>query len=264
MNKYQRGVLIGAGILIASIQIIGINDYGLDDSKGWAISFLISALLLFIGFSSPDWVEKVFRRHKSTNVAHNDNITDVKESVQVVGHTENKANSSSKFNYGHHISELDVAIGTHINYAKEHSIHNPMKGNGKSINWSCCASVYASMRYAAMKSDLKINKMIWNTILHTIVVRMATKEKKNISMGTPGYNELENEAYKHLEAIDQMVVESLQGKGKYTIEPLVNLLITMFGCQNDSNADKALRTMVLINADVAYKKIIPELVEIFS
>ena len=62
MNKYQRIVVIAAGALIALIQIIGIGKYGLDDSKGWAVSFLISAALLFVGFGSWDGIGAFSRR----------------------------------------------------------------------------------------------------------------------------------------------------------------------------------------------------------
>lgn len=65
MNKYQRIVLIAAGALIALLQLIGIGNYGLDDSKGWAISFLISAALLFVGFGSWDGIGAFLRRTKN-------------------------------------------------------------------------------------------------------------------------------------------------------------------------------------------------------
>ena len=52
MNKSQRGVLIATGLLIALVQTAGILDNGLDDSRGWAVSFLIAALLLFFGLGT--------------------------------------------------------------------------------------------------------------------------------------------------------------------------------------------------------------------
>lgn len=266
MNKYQRIVLIAVGVLIAVIQLVGISDHGLDDSKGWAISFLISAILLFIGFGSWEGViAAIFQRGQAK--------PDVEQKTQSFSNTPdrpiktNKAETEKQVNkhdYGIHISEMDIAIEAHKNYAENQKIFVPLSGNGKSINWNCCVSVYASMRYAARKAEMRISGMIWNTIIHSMVVRMATQEIKGIGMGDPGYQELENEAYQNLELLDKKVEEALDGKGKYAIEPIVTQLIFMFGGHQDSNALKALSALVLINAEKAHQKIIPELLQDLS
>lgn len=67
MNKYQRIALIAAATLIALLQLIGIGTYGLDDSKGWAISFLISAALFFVGLGSRDSIGGSLKRPKNDN-----------------------------------------------------------------------------------------------------------------------------------------------------------------------------------------------------
>lgn len=263
MNKYQRIVLITVGALIALIQIIGIGEYGLDDSKGWAVSFLISAALLFIGLGSWDGIGVFFQRIRSgTLSAMNRGQEQTAQTKEMKHDVSRKAAIPEQ--YGIHITELDLAIETHKNYAKSQKIYVPLKGNGKSINWNSCASVYASMRYAARKAEMNISGLVWNTILHAVVVRMATAERTGIRMGDPGYKELESEAYNNLEVIDKKVEESLQGKGTYPIEPVVSFLIGMFGGHQDHNAIKALSAIVLINAETAHKKIIPELLQSFS
>jgi hypothetical protein len=45
---------------------------------------------------------------------------------------------------------------------------------------------------------------------------------------------------------------------------IVDTLAYMFGAQQNGGAVKALGAIVLINADTAHKRIIPELIETFS
>lgn len=263
MNKYQRIVLIAAGALIAFIQIIGISEYGLDESKGWAFSFLISAALLFVGLGSWDGLGAFLRKIRNEKI-----LTTNQGRRPTSPAVESKQSIHQKplipKQYGIHISELDIAIEAHKEYAKTQKIYVPLSGNGKSINWNSCASVYASMRYAARKAEMKISSMVWNTILHALVVRMATEEVEGVGMGDPRFQELENEAYQSLEVIDKKVEESMQGKGAYAIEPLVSFLILEFGGHQNQNAIKALSAIVLINAETAHKKIIPEFLQDLS
>lgn len=261
MNKYQRGVLIAVGILIAVIQLVGINEHGLDESRGWAISFLISAVLLFIGFGSWDSIISVLFQRGQLNP---------KGKIQASSHTKSPASEKIEnievvppeiMNYGIHISEMDIAIEAHKSYAESHKIFVPLSGNGKSNHWNCCVSVYSSMRYAARKTNMKISGMVWNTIVHSVVVRMASQEKEGVSMGDTGYQGLEDEAYAILKLMDNKVEEAIAGKGAYTIEPVVNTLICLFGGHQDRDALKALSAMILINAEKAHQKIIPEILQ---
>ena len=62
VNRYQRAVLIGVGLIIAAIQFYGIAEHGLDDNRGWPVAFLISAVLLFVGLGSWQWLGALLNR----------------------------------------------------------------------------------------------------------------------------------------------------------------------------------------------------------
>lgn len=252
MNKYQRAVLIAIGLAIAAIQLYGIGNDGLGESRGWAVSFLISAALLFVGLGS--WEGFAFWKPKL--------VKPNQEPVRAPGspirtETELTGVKSEKYEYGIHISELDIAIEAHQGYAKKLNLYAPLEGNAKSLNWNCCASVYASMRFAARKTEMKVHNSVWNTIIKAIVVRMTVDEVKGVGMGDPGYEKLEADAYSDIERINQSVEDALAGKGSYLFEPVVNVLAMMFGSKGE--AVKALSAMVGINAEAAHKKILPEL-----
>ena len=256
MNKYQRAVLIGVGLIIAIIQLYGIGEHGLGDSRGWAVSFLISAVLLFIGFGSWQGFGAFLNRKVVEKPAR---LTEVPATPPAPRNTpvQPQHNKLDKYEYGIHISELDIAIEAHKNYAEKTKLFAPLEGNGRSLNWNCCASVYASMRYAARKTEMRVHNIVWNTIIRTIVVRMSTEENEDVGMGDPGYKQLEENAYADIERINKAVEDALSGKGAYAIEPIVNVLAIMFGSRGE--AIKALSAVVLMNAEKAQKKILPEL-----
>lgn len=257
MNKYQRAVLIGVGLIIAIIQLYGIGEHGLDDSRGWAISFLISAVLLFIGFGSWQGFGAFFNKKV---IGQNDRPTEAPVATppsQRNTPVQPQHNKPDKYEYGIHISELDIAIEAHKNYAQKTNLFAPLQGNGRSLNWNCCASVYASMRYAARKTEMRVHNMVWNTIIRAIVVRMSTEEIEGVGMGDPEYKTLEESAYTDIERINKVVEDAVAGKGGYEIEPIVKVLAIMFGSRGE--AIKALSAMVLMNAEKAQKKILPEL-----
>lgn len=54
LNKIQRGIVIGTAIIIAIIQSAGILDHGLEENRGWVWAFLVSAVLLVVGFAKPE------------------------------------------------------------------------------------------------------------------------------------------------------------------------------------------------------------------
>lgn len=254
MNKYQRAVLIGAGIIIAVIQLYGINDNGLDDSHGWAFSFLISAALLFIGLGSWQGISALINRN---TVEKFDKPIETIVTPPTVKITPAQHSRPDKPEFGIHISELDISIKAHKIYAEKTNLFAPLEGNGKSLNWNCCASIYASMRYAARKTELRVNNIVWNTIIRAIVIRMSTEETEGIGMGDPGYKELEKDAYLDIDIINTAVENALAEKGAYAIEPIVKLLAMMFGAKGE--AVKALSAAVLMNAEKSQKKILPEL-----
>ncbi len=254
MNKYQRGVLIGVGLIIAVIQLYGIGEYGLDESSGWPVSFLISAALLFLGLGSWQGFGAFLSRKPALPPTQNHRHESVREKVD----SRPEKNKFNKHEFGIHISELDIAIEAHKNFAEKTSLFAPLEGNGKSLNWNCCASIYASMRYAARKTEMRIHAMIWNTIIHAIVVRMATEEIEGVGIGSPGYQQLEKDAYTDVDRINKAVEDALSGKGSYVIEPIVNVLAVMFG--STGTAVKALSAMIMLNAETAQKKILPELI----
>ena len=166
-------------------------------------------------------------------------------------------NKPDKYEFGIHISELDIAIEAHKKYAEKTNLFGPLEGNSRSLNWNCCASVYASMRYAARKTEMRVHNSVWNTIIRAIVVRMSTAENEGVGMGDPGFEQLEEDAYTDIERINQSVEHALSGKGSYAIEPIVNVLAVMFGSRGE--AVKAMSAMVMMNAEKAQKKILPEL-----
>lgn len=256
MNKYQRAVLIGVGVIIAVIQLYGISDNGLDDSRGWAVSFLISAVLLFVGLGSWQGFGTFLNRKPLVSPAQPTDAVVTRTTAKSPS-VQPQHNKPDKYEFGIHISELDIAIEAHKNYAEKTDLFVPLEGNGRSLNWNCCASVYASMRYAARKTEMRVHNSVWNTIIRAIVVRMLTEENEAVGMGDPGYEQLEEDAYADVECINKAVEDALSGKGAYAIEPIVNVLAIMFGSRGE--AVKALSAMVMMNAEKAQKKILPEL-----
>lgn len=256
MNKYQRAVLITAGLIIAAMQIYGISDNGLDDSRGWAVSFLISAVLLFVGLGSWQGFGAFFSKKPLVNPAQPTSAVATPPTVKSTP-VQPQHTKPDKYEYGIHISELDIAIEAHKNYAEKTNLFGPLEGNGRSLNWNCCASVYASMRYAARKTEMRVHNSVWNTIIRAIVVRMSAEENEAVGMGDPGYKQLEDDAYADIDRINKAVEDALSEKGTYTIEPIVNVLAIMFGSRGE--AVKALSAMVMMNAEKAQKKILPEL-----
>lgn len=257
MNKNQKIVLIFAGALIALIQLYGINAYGLDENRGWPISFLIAAGLLFIGLGNWKNMFSFLERHRP--------IPTPPPSKAVSRTPPNRPQApvkGNKFQYGIHISELDIAIESHKSFAKKTGIITPKGGNKRSPNWNCAASVYASIRYVTQKTDLEISQIVWNTIVRAVIIRMSTEETPEIKMGSPGFNELEAAAYADLKAIDAAVDDAINGKGKFALEPIVQCLAEMFGTTGESL--KALSAIIGMNADAAHKKILPELLEDLS
>lgn len=255
MNRYQRIVLIGVGVVIAIVQLYGISEYGLNDSRGWAVSFLIAAALLFVGLGSwkgiGNFLSRVAPKHPRNTVAP------ATSKVASSAKTQPKRETPDKYQYGIHISELDIAIETHKKYAEKTKLVASQKGNGRSLNWNCCASVYASVRYVARKTGMQINRIVWNTIVRAIVVRMSTEESEGIGMGHPAYKELEESAYADVDRINDSVERALAGEGAFEIEPMVKVLASMFGSSGE--AIKALSAMVMMNAESAQQKILPEL-----
>lgn len=256
MNKYQRAVLIGVGLIIAVIQLNGINDSGLDNNRGWAVSFLISAVLLFIGFGSWQGVGAILNRKTLMSPAQPIDAVVTRATAKSPS-VQTQHNKPDKYEFGIHINELDIAIEAHKNYAEKTDLFSPFEGNGRSLNWNCCASVYASMRYAARKTEMRVHNSVWNTIIRAIVVRMSTEENEAVGMGDPEFKQLDEEAYTDIERINKAVEDALSGKGTYAIEPIVNVLGIMFGSRGE--AIKALSAIVMINAEKAQKKILPEL-----
>ena len=243
--------------IIAAIQLHGISDRGLDDNKGWALSFLISAVLLFIGLGSWQGFSAYFNKRATANPAQLPTGAAMTPPAVKSKPALSQQNKPDKYEFGIHISELDIAIEAHKNYAEKTSLFASLEGNAKSLNWNCCASVYASVRFAARKTDMRVHNSVWNTIIRAIVVRMTTEEDDDVGMGDPGYQQLENEAYADIERINKSVEDSLSGKGSYAIEPIVNVLAIMFG--SSGKGVKALSAMVMMNTEKAQKKILPEM-----
>ncbi|WP_173932982.1 hypothetical protein [Chelativorans sp. Marseille-P2723] len=152
---------------------------------------------------------------------------------------------SGKYAYGRHISEFDIAIEKHKSFAEKRNIFHYLEGNGRSLNWNCCASSYASMRYAARKKAMRIHNVVWNTIVHAAVVRMCADEIDGAGIGSPSYDELEAEAY------------SNRRQGAYEFEPIVTTLAVMFG--TGASEIKPLSAIIGMNATAAHEKILPEL-----
>jgi|GEM_PF-6689664 len=260
MNKYQRGVLIVTGILIAAFQIYGIDRDGLDGSRGWALSFVLAAVLLFIGRGSwkgfgLTWFTKVVEKPTSSSLVHSQSVRAKVEEKKPVG----QPKQSNKYEYGIHISELDIAIEAHKKYCEKTGIDAHTSGNGRSLNWNCCLSIYASMRYVQRKLEMNIYPVVWNTIIHAIVVRMTSDEIEGVKMSQidPVYVALEGEAYSQVEVINGAIEEALSDKWKHPVDPIIDTLETMFGA--DEETRNALVVIVMTNVDKAQEKIIPEL-----
>lgn len=265
MNKYQRAVLLAAGSVISAVQLYAISENGIDESWGWAVSFLIAAGLLFIGLSSSSgnrfWrlLERVIPPSTPVPLKRAAPLPRPRNGPLTSWPTPPKPD---KHAYGIHISELDLAIESVKAYTNKTKVFYELQGNGKSLNWNCCALIYASMRYATRKAKQTIHRVVWNTITHSVVVRMTTDEKDGVGVGDPGYESLEAEAYRQLELIDKAVEDALAGKGPYELEPVVRVLAAMFGARDESV--KALAAAVGINANTAHTKIIPEMVKALS
>lgn len=260
MNKYQRAALITVGAVIAVIQLYGIANDGLSESRGWAVSFLIAALLLFVGFGSREWLGTLLGK-TSSNVPLK-NVLNERAPLAVEGRPRAKPVTRRRNDHGIHISELDIAIETHITYAEQYSLWGPLRGNGRSCRWNCCASVYGSMRYAARKTAMNVHLVVWNSIRRSIEVRMATEEVSGVGMGDPEYAALERDAIGDLELIEKAVEDVLASKGSYPLEPLVQQLMSMFGTPIEGR--KPLAAILLINSGKAEEKILPELLDAFA
>lgn len=89
---------------------------------------------------------------------------------------------------------------------------------------------------------------------------MSAEEVEGVGMGDPGYKELERDAYEDVERLNEAVEASIRGDG--TLEPLVGALSLMFGTR-ESGSRKALAAGVMINAENARQKVLPELLETF-
>jgi len=255
MNKNQRIVLIAAGAIIAIFQLYGIATFGLDESRGWAVSFLIAAGLIFLGLGTWD-VARLFKGRTDVDEKPLESANLRQPSKRAAPNAAPPKNSG-KYAYGIHISEFDIAIETHKSFAQKTSIFHHLQGNGRSLDWNCCASVYASMRYAARKKAMRIHNVVWNTIVHAAVVRMCADEIDGVGIGSPGYDELEAEAYGDLKLIDQAVEAAIAGKGAYEFEPIVTTLAMMFG--TGASEIKPLSAIIGMNATAAHEKILPEL-----
>ena len=266
MNKYQRGILVGAGIAIAAYQAYGISEDGLSESRGWAVSFLIAAILLFVG--SGDWSGLISRFRNTSPGQVNQQKPSPANGVsspspsQPTPRPQEQPAPKGKHAYGLHISELDLAIESAKGYAEKTNMFHPLQGNGKALHWNSCKLIYAAMRVAARKGKMNISAMVWNTITRAMVVRMTTEGDDAIPMGSTGFKILESEAYGELKALDGAVEAVLAGKGAYELEPVVTLLATSFGARGESV--KALSAAVLIYANEAHSKIVPELLEDLS
>lgn len=260
MNKYQRGVLIGAGLAIAAYQVYGIAEDGLEYSKGWAVSFLIAAALLFVGLG--DWSGLL---GKMRGKAPASPALPPKPAAQPQSPPRSASAAPpkpDKHAYGVHVSELDLAIATAKNYAGKVQIFHPLQGNGRGLHWNACSMIYAAMRYAALKAKLNMHASIWNTIVRCVVVRMTTEGDDAVPMGNAGYEQLEGEAYQHLAIIDRSVDDALAGRGAYELEPVVKFLAAGFGARGEAVKGVAGGLGGFINN--AHAKILPELLEDFS
>jgi hypothetical protein len=278
MNKYQRMSLIGAGLLIAIFQINGIASNGLEHAGLWPLSYLAAALLLFVGLGSWGWIgelismvaartspelDQSLRRQPKELPALGGNL--IRPRAPVPSNTppasrvtRAPARKEAKHTYGIHISELDLAVETTKSYAEKTGLYDHLAGNGRTVNWNCCALVYASMRYAARRQELLVHRVTWNTIVHAVVVRMSTQEVKDVGLGSFGDNELEREAYDDLALVDKAIEQALALKGTSILAPIVRLLALMFGTK-EGQATKALTAIVGMTADTAAQKILPEM-----
>ncbi len=169
-----------------------------------------------------------------------------------------------KEDFGHHISEIDIALEAHKLYAAENNIFSKDRGNGKDIYWNCCVSLYASILYAKEKSRIQMDRMTWNSIARSIVVGMVDKHNPTLIMGTPAYNAVESQALEDFKKAETAVRVALLEPGPYKLEPVVKVLSKMFGSNGNVEAEKALSALVLINAKTAHEKIIPEFMASFS
>jgi hypothetical protein len=258
MNKYQRIALLGIGLIIAVVQLVGIADHGLDDNKGWAVSLLISAVLIFVGSgTSFDWL--AMPRRPTPKPSEPERVpSQPQHATAAVERKSGSPSTAGKYDFGIHISELDIAIEAHKKYAERCQIDDPLGGNGRSLNWNCCSSIYASMRLAALKGQMRIHASVWNTIVRGMVIRMATQEKEGVGMGDPEFERLESDAYSDLNRMNKAVDEALKGNGEFFVQPITSALAQNFG-RDAGEPLKALSAIIVINAETAHKKILPEL-----
>jgi hypothetical protein len=153
------------------------------------------------------------------------------------------------------VSELDVAIEAHRRFAVSQRIVESNLSQDDDLTWSCCASVYASMRYAEQFGKMEISWLVWNSIRRAVVNRMVADGSE--------FEGCEEDAQAQLEEIDEAVERAMAEPPPYKIRPLVETLSQVFRT-NDAKSVEALSAIVLINADTAHKTILPELLETFS
>lgn len=167
-------------------------------------------------------------------------------------------------NFGYKISEFDITLETHQQYAIDEGIEVSNDGNGKNIYWNCYASLYASIFFAKQKSKLEVHSSIWNSIIRSIVVGMVNKESPDSIMGTPAYEVIENQAYNELHELESLISQCLKDSKPFLLEPVVEHILEMFGSHGNPSAKKALSALILINAKTAHEKLIPEYLHAFS
>jgi len=157
-------------------------------------------------------------------------------------------------------SELEFAIQKHKNIVKNENLHNASKGNGGSLTWNCCASLYVSMKIAQLQEKIISRKIAWNTIIRSIVMRMTSDEDRIGEIIS--FNELVDEGYMELKIMNELVTDAFKVNKPYIVEPIVNKLTEIFGVKNN-NTSKALTTIVYENIDFSKEMILPHFAEIF-
>lgn len=273
MNKYQRAVLVSAGVIIALIQLNGIFWNGLEDNRGWAVSFLIATLLLFVGLGSWESIGKFWRKQTPTSaktaIAQDRSLSDPLVTRAKVKKARKDAPQPSgegvppsvheAYKYGGHISEMDISISAYTSIAEDEELLRP-GGIGRSLNWNCCAAVYASMRFAERKKKMNVNVIVWNTIVHAITNRMMDGLDEDLDFHQRKM--LEEAAYEEIENINAAVDQSVHGKGTYGHGPVIDHIAKLFGA--DESGITAIKGTFAHYANLSVEKIIPEQLLIFS
>lgn len=265
MTVLQRAILIVAGIVIAVVQLAGIDNNGLDESQGWAFALLIAAALLFIGVApSLDFLTKLRTppappptppsTMRATPIAAPPRPAPVRPNPAPTPRPD-------KYQYGIHISELDIAISAHEGYAEQYGIYSPAHGNGQSLRWNCGASIYASIRLAKVKGKRDINWIVWNSIVAAVENRMSADDTEEV--GDPRYEQRKEAARRIIARIDRAVDEAVAGKGGFQVQPIARVVAEGFGVRGAKQLE-ALSAAIIINAETANRKILPELLEDFS